>query len=149
MKRHLLWAKLLLTKIHLSSKFQYLRMWLWVLGPSKRFLFIFSRSVMSHSLQPHELQHSRFPCPSLFPGDWSNSRPFSRWCHPTISSSVTPFSSCPQSFPASGSFAISWVFALGDHCIGASASASVLPINIHGWFPLRLTVLISLQYKGL
>ena len=97
---------------------------------------------------PHGLQHAKLPCPSLSPGDCSNSRPFSRWCHPTISFSVTPFSSCPQSFAASVSFPISLLFALGGHCIGASASASVLPINIQGWFPLGLSGWISLLSKG-
>ena len=104
---------------------------------------------MSYSLQPHELQHARFPCPSPTPRTCSNSWPLSWWCHPTISSSVVPFSSCLQSFPASGSFQISQFFAWGDQSIGASASASVLPMNIQGWFPLGLTGLISLLSKGL
>ena len=90
----------------------------------------FSRSVVSDSLRPHGLQHARLPCLSPTPGACSNSCPLSQWCHPTISSSVVPFSSCPQSFPASGSFLMSQLFASGGQSIGASASASVLPMNI-------------------
>ena len=104
---------------------------------------------MSDSLQPHRLQHTRLPCPSLSPGACSNSCPLSQWCHPTISPSVVPFSSCLQSFPASGSFQISQFFSSGGQRTGASASAPVLPINIQGWFPLGLTSLISLLSKGL
>ena len=104
---------------------------------------------MSNSLWPHGLQHARLPCPSPTPGDCSNSCPSSRWCHPTISSSVVPFSSCPQSFPASGSFPMSQFFASGGQSIGVSVSASVLPMNIQDWFPSGLTNLISLQPKGL
>ena len=107
-----------------------------------------SHSVMSNSFWPHRLQHMRFPCPSPSPWVCSNSRPLSRWCHPTISSSVVPVSSCLQSFPASGSFPISQVFTSGGQSIGASASASVLPMKIQVWFPLGLTGLISLQSKG-
>ena len=92
-------------------------------------LLLFSHSVMSNSLRPHELQHTRFPCPSPSPGVCSNSRPLNQWCHPTISSSVIPFS-CLQSFPASGSFPTSQLFASDGQSIGASASASVLPINV-------------------
>ena len=109
----------------------------------------FCRSVVSDSLQPHELQHTRPPCPSPIPGVHPNPCPLSRWCHPTISSSVVPFSSCPQSFPESGSFPMSRLFASSGQSIGVSALASVLPINIQGWFPLGLTGLTSLQYKGL
>ena len=105
---------------------------------------LFSHSVVSNSVWPYGLQHARLPRPSLFPGVCSNSCPLSRWCHPTISSSVIPFSLWPQSFPASGSFPVSQLFALGVQSIGASASASVLPMNIQSWFPLRLTGLISL-----
>ena len=94
------------------------------------------------------LEHARLPCPSPTPGACSNSCPSSRWCHPTISSSVVPFSSCPQSFPASGSIQMSWFFASGGQSMGASASASVLPMNIQDWFPLGLISLISLQSKG-
>ena len=107
-------------------------------------------SVLSDSLQPHGLQHTRLPCPSPIPGDCSNSCPLSRWCHPTVSSSVVPFSSRLQSFPASGSFPMSQFFESGGQSIGVSASASVLPMNIQDWFPfLGLTGWISLQSKGL
>ena len=108
----------------------------------------FSHSVVSSSLQPHGLQHARPPCPSPTPGVYSNSCPLSRWCHPTISSSVSPFSHL-QSFPASGSFQMSQFFASGGQRIGASASASVLPMNIQDWFPLGWTGWISLQSKEL
>ena len=108
----------------------------------------FSRSVMSDSLWPHGLQHSRLPCPSPIPGAYSNSCPLSPWCHPTISSSVIPFSSHLQSFPASGSFPMSWLFGSDGQSTGASASASVLPMIIQNWFPLGLSGLISLLSKG-
>ena len=108
----------------------------------------FSHSVMSDSLWPHRLQHARLPCPKTSPRACSNSCPLSWWCHPTISSSVTLFSSCLQSFPASGSFPMSWAFTSSGQSIGASASASVPPMNIQDWFPLGLTSLISLQSKG-
>ena len=107
----------------------------------------FSNSVVSDSLRPHELLHARPPCPSPSPGVHSNSCPLSWRCHPTISFSVFPFSSCHQSFPASGSFLWSQFFASGGQSIGASAS--VLPVNIQGWFSLGLTDLISLESKGL
>ena len=94
-------------------------------------------------------KHTRLPCPSLSLRVCSNSYPLSRWCHPTISSSTTPFSSCLQSFPASGSFPMSWLFASGGLSSRISASASLLPMNIHGWLPLELTGLISLLSKGL
>ena len=103
---------------------------------------------MSDSLASHGLQHTRLLCPPLSPRICSNSCPLSWWCHPTISVSVAPFSSFPQSFPASGSFPMSCLFVRGSQSIGASASASVLPMNIQGWFPLGLTDLI-LQSKGL
>ena len=103
---------------------------------------------MSYSLPPHGLQHGRLPRPSLFPRVCSNSCPLNRWCHPIISSSTAPFF-CPQSFPVSGSFPVSWLFASGGQSIGASASASVLPMNIQGWFPLGLTGWISLLFKRL
>ena len=109
----------------------------------------FSRSVVSDSLWPHESQHARPPCPSPTPRACSNSCPLSRWCHPTISSSVVPFSCHLQSFPASGSFPMSPFSASGGQSIGVSASASVLPMNIQDWLPLGLTGLISLQSKGL
>ena len=108
----------------------------------------FSHSVVSDSLWPHGLQHTRPPCPSPVPRVYSNSCPLSRWCHPTISSSVVPFS-CLQSFPASRSFQKSQFFTSGGRSIGASAWASVFPMNIQDWFPLGWTGLISLQSKGL
>ena len=104
---------------------------------------------MSDSLRPHELQHDRPPCPSPIPGVYSNSSPLSRWCHPTISSSVVPFSSWLQSFPASGSFQMSQLFASGGQCVGVSASASVLPMNTQDWSPSGWTGWVSLQSKGL
>ena len=104
---------------------------------------------MSYSLWPHGLQHARLPYPSPTPGAYSNSCPLSQWCHPTISYSVIPFSSHLQSFSASASFQMSHVFTSGGQSIGASASASVLPMNIQGWFPLGWTGLISVQSKGL
>ena len=109
----------------------------------------FSRSVMSDSLRPHEPQHARPPCPSSTPKVHPNPCPLSWWCHPTISSSVIPFSSFPQSFPASGSFQISQLFTSDGQSIGVSASTLVLPMNIQDWFPLGWTGLISLQSKGL
>ena len=104
---------------------------------------------MSDSLWLHELLHARTPCPSPTPGVYPNSCPTSWWCHPTISSSVVPFSSCPQSLPASGSFPMSQLFAWGGQSIGVSASASVLPMNSQDWSSLGLTGWISLQSKGL
>ena len=112
-------------------------------------LLLFSCSVASDSLWPHGLQHARLSCSSLSPRVCSNSCPLSQWCHPTISSSVASFSSCPQSFSVSGCFPMSQLYASGDQNIGASASASLLPMNIQGWFPLGLTYLISLLSKGL
>ena len=109
----------------------------------------FSHSVVSNSLQPHELQHARPPCQSPTPRVYPNSCPSSRWCHPTISPSVIPFSSCPQSLPASGSFPTSQLFAWGGQSIGVSASASVLPMNTQDWSPLGWTGWISLHSKGL
>ena len=111
--------------------------------------FQFSRSVVSDSLRPHGLQHARLPCPSPTPQACSNSCPSCRWCHPTISFPVTPFSSCLQSFPASRSFPVSQFFTSGCQSIGASASASVLSMNIQDSFPLGLTGLIALLSKGL
>ena len=109
----------------------------------------FSHSVMSNSLWPHGLQHSRLSCPSPTPGAYSNSHSSHQWCHPIILSSVIPFSSCLQSFPASGSFQMSRFFASGGQNNGASASASVLPMNTQDWSPLGWTGWISLQSKGL
>ena len=109
----------------------------------------FSRSVMSNSLRTHGMQHTRPPCPSPTPGVYSNSCPLSWWCHLTISSSVGPFSSHLQSFPASGSFPVSQFFALGSQSIEVSASSSILPMNIQDWFHLGWTGWITLQFKGL
>ena len=109
----------------------------------------FSCSFVSDSLWPYGVQHARPPCPSPTPEPCSNSCPSSRWYHPNISSSVVPFSSRLQSFPASGSFPMSWFFASGGQSIGVSASASVLPMNTQDWFPLGWTGWISLQSKGL
>ena len=109
----------------------------------------FSHLVVSDSLRPHEPQHARPPCPSPTPGVYPNSCPLSQWCHPTISSSVIPFSSHPQSFPASGSFQMSQLFASCGRSIGVSVPASVLPMNTRDWSPLGWTGWISLQSKGL
>ena len=112
-------------------------------------LYQFCSSVMSDSLRPHGLQHTRLPCLSPTPGACSNLCPSSRWCHPTISSSVIPFSSHLQSFPPSGSFVMNQFFTSGGQSIGVSASTSVLPMNIQDQFPLEWTGWISLQSKGL
>ena len=126
---HLLWQRLLKSGLTRSGVVQSLsRVWL---------------------LRPHRLQPARSPCPSPTPRVYANSCPSSRWHHPTISSSVTPFPSCLQSFPVSGSFPISRLFASASQSIGASPLAPVLPMNIQDWFPLGLTGLISLQSKGL
>ena len=109
----------------------------------------FSRSVMSDSLQPHELQHARSPCPSPTPGVHSKSCPSSQWCHPAISSSAVPFSSCPQSLPASASFPMSQLFIWGGQSTGVSALASFLPKKSQAWSPSEWTGWISLQSKGL
>ena len=109
----------------------------------------FSCSVVSDSLRPHELQHARPPCPSPTPRVHSNSCPLSWWCHPAISSSVVPLSSCPQSLQASESFPVSQLFSWGGQSTGASALASFLPKNTQGWSPLEWTGWISLQSKGL
>ena len=112
-------------------------------------IVLFSRSVVSDYLRPHWPQHARPPCPSPTPGAYSNSCPLTQWCHPTISSSVTPFSSRLQSFPASGSFPVSQFFASGGQSIGVLASASALPMNIQGWFPSGWTGWISFQSNTL
>ena len=109
----------------------------------------FSHSVVSSSLQPHGLQHARLPCPSPISGACSNSCPSSRWCHPTILYSVVPFSSCLQSFPASGSFTMSQFFASRCQSTAVLATTSVFPMNIYEWFPLRLTDWISLKSRGI
>ena len=118
--------------------------------PAQTCLFVhFSSLSRVDSLWPHGLQHARPPCPSPTPRAHSNSCPLSQWCHPTISFSVDPFSSCPQFFPASGSSPMSQFFTWGGQSIGVSASTSVLPMNTQDWFPLAWTGLISLQPKGL
>ena len=111
------------------------------------FMFLFSHLVMSKSWRPYELEHTRLLCPPLSPGVCSNSCPFSQWSYLTISSSATPISFCLHSFPESGSFPMRWLFALGGQSI--DVSATILPVNIQGWFPLGLTGLISLLFKGL
>ena len=116
--------------------------------PCQSIFLLLSCSVVPDSLWPHGLQHTRPPCPSLFFGACSNSCPWRRWFHPTISSSVVPFSSCLQSFPSSGSFPMSQFFASHGQSIEALALASVLSMNIQGWFPFGLTGCISLQSKG-
>jgi len=120
---------------------------LWNESKSSQLLILFSHSVMSDSSRPCGLQHTRLLCSSPSPGTCSNWCPLSQWCHPTISSCVNPFYSCLQSFPASGSFLMSQLFA--SDCQSIGASASVLPVNNQGWFPLGLTGMISLQSKGL
>ena len=111
--------------------------------PSVQSVSQFSLSVVSNSLRPHESQHARPSCPSPTPRVHSNAPSLNRWCHPAISSSVVPFSSCPQSFPASGSFPVSQLFTSGCQSTGVPASASVLPMNMQGWFPLGFTSLLS------
>ena len=113
------------------------------------YCFQFSCSVVSDSLRPHEPQHTRPPWPSPTPRVHPNPCPLSRWCHPAISSSVVPFSSCPQSLPAPGSFPMSQLFTWGGQSIGVSAPASVLPMNTQDWSPLGWTGWVSLQFKGL
>ena len=117
--------------------------------PAMQVLLLFSYPVMSHSLQTHGLQHAWFPRPSPSPEVCPSSCPLHQWCHPASSSCDALFSFCLQSFPASGTFPVSHLFATGDQNTGASASASVLPMSIQGWFPLRLTSLIPLLSKGL
>ena len=116
---------------------------------TNRYSVQFSRSVVSNSLRLHELQHTGPPCPSPIPGVHPNSRPSSRWCHPAISSFVVPFSSCPQSLPASESFPMSQLFAWGGQSTGISALVSFLPENTQDWSPLEWTGWTSLQSKGL
>ena len=117
--------------------------------PCLDLIFVVVQSFSRVSLQPQGLQHSRLTCPSPSPGAYTNSCPVSHWYHTTILSSVVPFSSCLQSFLASGSFPMSWFFTKKNQSIGVSTSASVLPLSIQGWFALGLTSLISLQSKGL
>ena len=135
--------------LQISSPFHDLSYHSLVLFDSKYSSVLFSRSVVSDSLRPHESQHTRPPCPSATPGVHSNSRPSSQWCYPAISSSVVPFSSCPQSLPPSGSFPMSQLFPSGGQSIGVSASASVLPMNTQDWSPSGWTGWTSLQSKGL
>ena len=123
----------------------FVALYVWGINNSVKFTCL----VVSDSLRPHESQHTRPPCSSPTPGVHPNPCPLSRWCHPTISSSVVPFSSCPQSFPASGSFPMSQFFASAGQSIGASTSTSVLPMNNQDWSPLGWTGWISLQSKGL
>ena len=118
--------------------------WWWMASYVPRSFLLFSCSVVSSSLRPHGLQHARLPCPSPSTEACSNSCPSSWWCHPNISSSFVPFYSCLQSFPASGSFLMGQLFASGSQSIGASAPASILPMNIQDWFPLGWTGWISL-----
>ena len=118
-------------------------------GTEKQIHKQFSRSVVSDFLRPHELQHTRPPCPSPTPGVYPNSCPSSRWCHPALSSSVILFSSCPQSLPASGSFLMSQLFTWSGQSTGVSVLASVLPMNTQDWSPLEWTGWVSLQSKGL
>ena len=142
---------------HLPPFWSQRRFFFFLFSQSVSFVFLiskwdsvqFSRSVMSNSLPPHESQHTRPPCPSSTPGVHSNSCPLSWWCHPAISSSVVPFSSCPQSLPPSQSFPMSQLFASGGQSIGVSASTSVLPMKTQDWSPFGWTGWISLQSKGL
>ena len=130
----------------------YLKLHFWLFMPiyKRNFSSVqFGRSVVSVSLRPRELQHTRPPCPSPTTGVHSNPCPLSQWCHPTISSSVIPFSYCPQSFPASGSFQMSQLFSSGGQSIVVSASTSVPPMNTQDWSPLGWTGWISVQFKEL
>ena len=133
--------------IHPTSIFWVLTLWKTHARNWRRVQLSFS--VLSDSLWPHGLQYARPPCPSPSPGACSNSCPLSQWCHPTILSSFVPFSSCLQSFSASGSFPMNQFFATGGQSIRASALASVLSMNVQHWFPLGLTGWVSLQSKGL
>ena len=138
--------------LHELKEFENLWVLLFLSNPEGKWPFSlvqFSHSVMSNSLWPHELQHTRLLCPSPTPGVHPNSCASSQWCHPAISSSVVPFSSCPQSLPALESFPMSQLFAWGAQNIGVSASASVLPVNTQDWSPLGWTGWTSLQAKGL
>ena len=138
------WTEFLLIKWLKRNKLKYQE----IFDISESILSSVQSLITSDSLQPHELQHTRPPCPSPTPRVYSNSCPLRRWCHPTISSSVILFS-CPQSFPVSGSFQMSHLFASGGQSTGVSASTSVLPMNTQDWSPLGQTGWISLQSKGL
>ena len=137
--------------IYICTQTQYSITWIvFIFMPTQWYISDqISRSVVSDSLRPHELQHTRPPCPSPTPRVHSDSRPSSQWCHPAISSSVVPFSSCPQSLPASKSFPMSQLFAWGSQSTGVSALASLLPKKSQGWYPSEWTGWISLQSKGL
>ena len=144
----------LLTLVHLEPVEENPLQWeacalRWGVAPTGSNSVQFSRSVVSNSFRPHGSQHARPPCPSPTPGVHSDSCPLSRWCHPTISSSVVPFSSCPQSLPASESFPVSQLFTWGGQSTGVSALASFLPKNTQDWSPSEWTGWISLQSKGL
>ena len=149
------WKEIKYLNILLLSKYTYLWIFKRLCENSHNLRFSqvalsqFNCSVMSDSLWPHGLQHARLPCPSPTSGVYSNSCPLTQWCHPTISSPVITFSSCLQSFPATGSFQTSQLFASGGQSIGVSASTSVLPMNTQDWSPLAWTGWISLQSKGL
>ena len=147
------WGLLIIIQWFVAVKGNFTKNWSFLLPLqaccSPELLFSNWSTVLSNSLGPHRLQHARLPCPSPSPRACSNSCPFSRWCHPTILSSVIPFSSCLQSCPASRSFLMSQLFVSGDQSIEASVSALVLPMNIQDWFPLGLISLISFQSKGL
>ena len=140
LRRHIRWSG-----IPISLRIFWSLLW----STQSKVLVQFSCSVVSDSLRPHELQHARPPCPSPTPGIYSNSCPSSQWCPPAISSSVVPFSSCPQSLPASGSFPMGQLFAWGSQSIGVSTSASVLPVDTQDWSSLGWTGSISLQSRGL
>ena len=140
---------LTLSKFHLLSYLNIALIICYIYLEHSRWSVQFIHSVVSDSLQSHRLQHTRLPCPSPTPRAYSNSSPSSWWCHPTISSSAKPFSSCLQSFSASGSFPMSQFFPSGGQSIVVSASTSVLPMSTQGWFPLGWTGLLSLQPKGL
>ena len=146
-----LWSNPTVSEVWLQSKITWGLLKILVSGPHPRLrrARLKQQHLLLFSPRPQGLQHARLPCPPPTPGACSNSCPLSQWYHPTISSSVIPFSSCLQSFPASGSFPMSQFFTSGGQSIGASASASDLPMNNKGWFPLELTGLISLQSKGL
>ena len=127
----------------------YKQQFIFLLKTYRNIFFTHCSLWLSDSLWAHGLHHARLPCPSTAPRAYSNSCPLSQWCHPTISSSVIPFSSCLQSFPASGSFPMSQFFASDGQIIGVSTSELVLPMNVQDWFPFRWTGFISLQSKGL
>ena len=142
------WRKVFFPELELTERAGFVGRWWFGFNLLNSSSVQFSHSVVSDSLWPHEPQHARPPCPSPTPRVHPNPCPSSRWCHPTISSSVIPFSFCPQSFPASGSFQMSQLFASGGQSIGVSASTSVLPVNTQDWSPLGWTGWISLQSKG-